>query len=123
MMPGLYPPIINLTYGDTWVGIPLIQIINNVTNAPPSDNVASVVMTFRNLKSAHRVAFTLSSADGTIVITNANNWTFEVPVQTLPVPKPDTEDQFWWSMQFTDVNDVVQTYLEGPFSVFINSSR
>lgn len=123
MIPGNFD-LPSLVWSDTWLGVPSIVVIDSATNLPPADDLASVVMDLRPInKSTPRVTQTLSTANGEIIITSASGWQIEIPAQTLLVPRPDTVDDYRYSMQFTDVNGLVQTYLAGSFKVILEPTR
>lgn len=123
MVPGEFQ-LPTLIFGDTWLGVPSITVLDSATNLPPADDLASVVMDLRRAnKSNPRVTQTLSTANGEIVITSASGWQIEIPAQDLTVPRPDTVDEYRYSLQFTDVNGLVQTYLAGSFKVILEPTR
>lgn len=94
--------------GDTWGGIPSIVI-----SPAPSDPCSLAEMQFRINATSNTPSASLSSADATITITDANNWEFTVPAQDLAL-KPGN---YVWSFRTTDDQGVVQTYLQGAIAV------
>lgn len=124
MIPGNYD-LPALTYGDTYYGAGPFQILETATQSPPTADLASVKMEFRNVATAPRIAFTLSTDDGSIVITSANNWLFNIPQQTLtiPRPKPDPTNLYYYSCQTTDANGNVMTPFAGKFVVNLYPTR
>ena len=94
--------------GDTWGGIPSITV-----TPAPVQSCALAEMQFRINATSNTPAASLSSADGSINITDAVNWEFNIPAQSLPL-KPGN---YVWSFRTTDADDVVQTYLQGSIAV------
>lgn len=70
-------------------------------------------MQFRINATSNTPAASLSSADGSIVITDAANWEFYIPEQNLTL-KPGN---YVWSLRTTDDQGVVQTYMQGSIVV------
>lgn len=97
--------------GDTWGGVPGINILVNGT--PPAADVASAKMQFRPTEASSDTILELSTANATITITSANNWTFVVPAQSLALPA----GHYTWGFTTVDVGGVIQTYLEGTLIV------
>jgi len=94
--------------GDTWLGIPSITV-----TPAPVDPCALAEMQFRINATSNTPAASLSSADGSIVITDAANWEFYIPEQNLTL-KPGN---YVWSLRTTDDQSVVQTYMQGSIVV------
>lgn len=93
--------------GDTWGGVPGINILVNGT--PPAADVASAKMQFRTTETSSDTILELSTAAAQITITSANNWTFVVPAQNIALPAGN----YTWGFRTVDVGGVTLTYLEG----------
>lgn len=124
MTPGFYQ-LPGLTVGDTYYGAGPFQILETATQSPPTTDLASVRMDFRSVATAPRSAFSLSSADGSIVITSANNWIFNIPQQTLAIALPAAQPEliFNYSCQTTDANGNIMTPFAGTFYVTLYPTR
>lgn len=124
MVPGIYN-LPSLTYGDTYYGAGPFQILETATQLPPTVDLASVKMEFRQVATSPRIAFTLSTADSTITLMSANNWIFEIPQQTLTIalPNPQPENLYHYSCQTTDVNGNIMTPFAGQFIVTLFPTR
>lgn len=104
--------LMSFVEGDTWGGIPSITI--TVDGVAPSTDASLAVLEFRRSPQERDVAAALSSADGEIVITSANDWEFTVPSQNIPTLR---RGRYVWGFKTTDVSGAVQTYLQGSIEV------
>jgi hypothetical protein len=96
--------------GDTWDGINSITI--NVNGSPINLTNATVKMEFRqDLDSP--VALTLSTTDGSIVITNAAGGVISIPPKKIEVPFA----KYLYDLQVTFANGVVKTYMSGTWEI------
>jgi hypothetical protein len=97
--------------GDTWTGIPLFT----VTPAPLT-YLSLVEMVFLTDDEARRESCRVTSTDpNQISITDAENWTFTIPTQALPLAR----GSYVWGIHLTDSSDPVQRqhYAEGNITV------
>lgn len=116
MLPGSSTTLdtsLSFVEGDTWGGIPSLTI--RVDGTAPSDDLASVKMQFRTAPTSAETLAQLSSAGGSITITSASDWEIEVPAQELLLYANRTP--YFWALQTTDINGIVQTYLQGTIQV------
>jgi hypothetical protein len=117
MLPGQSTTLNNqlaFVQGDTWGGIPSIIFTPN-----PTYLVVSARMQFRESKVAVLPSATLSTEDGSIIINNAADWEFTIPVQNLPL----TAGIYDWQFQTTDSQGNVQTYMQGTLQVYLDVVR
>lgn len=96
--------------GDTWDGINSITI--NVNGAPINLTNATVKMEFRQDLDAP-VALTLSTTDGSIVITNAPGGVISIPAKKIEVPFA----KYLYDLQVTYPTGVVKTYMSGTWEI------
>ena len=100
-------------YGSTWSGLTDCSL---VSDGPTFDDpLVRVRMQFRKAKEVDaEVGLTLDSADGTITITDAEAWEFEVP----PVERFTLDPGVWhWSIYTIDEANIRETYFIGTIEV------
>ena len=98
--------------GDTWVGIP--SIIIKIDGVAPDADLVSVRMQFRSSPGAETIAFELSTAN--TLITHVSNQDWEIRIDPIAVDEL-TPRTWYYDMEFTDVADVITTYLKGKMVV------
>lgn len=104
--------------GDTWNGIGTTNI--QVNGAAPTFPVASARMHFRSSPAAATPTLALTSADGDIVIDNADTWLMHV----IPVtPFPLAAGVWYWDLETTDSAGTVKTYVTGTLHVLQDVTR
>jgi hypothetical protein len=103
--------------GDTWNGINSISI--TVNSSFPIASVVSSRIQFKTHKKDTTALATLTSADGSIVITDVDAWTFHIPQQNIDLPV----GKLFWDMEIVDSSDNVRTYLEGTVTVLQDVTR
>ena len=94
--------------GDTWPGIPLVTF-----STPPSENLESIRMSFRQSFVATRTMVKLSSDNGEIVILDPVTWSFKVPHQPLPL----AAGSYVWQIETTDAIGRISTPMQGSIQV------
>jgi len=94
--------------GDTWPGIPLVTF-----STPPSENLESIRMAFRQSFVATRTMVKLSSDSGGIVILDPVTWSFKVPHQFLPL----AAGSYVWQIETTDAIGRISTPMQGSIQV------
>ena len=102
----------NLAYvqGDTWGGIPSITI-----SSAPAYTAQSAIFGIKvNLASVNPIR-QLTSEAGEITISDATNWIFAIPAQTLVLPA----GSYVWQFRVTDSNGSIQTYIQGSLQVLL----
>jgi len=98
--------------GTAWGGISLISITEGDPPVPPTDAAQSCQMIFQASADGSPLA-TLSNGHG-ITITNAANWQFTIPQQSLLLPV----GKWQWIFLVTDVNGITNAYLRGTIQVY-----
>ena len=100
-------------YGSTWSGLTDCSLVSDGTTF--AANLTRIRMQFRRAQEIDaEVGLTLDSADGTITITDANAWEFEVP----PVERFMLEPGVWhWSIYTIDAENIRGTYFIGTIEV------
>lgn len=102
----LSPVVIN----DTWGGLTDCRFTSN-GNAF-SSNLANVRMHFRD--SENVLIREMTSTNGGVTIDNASNWQFTVNPITSLTFNPGT---YYWSIETTDLNGKIKTYVSGTLQV------
>ena len=96
--------------GDTWDGINSITI--NVNGVPINLTNATVKMEFRqNLDTP--VALTLSTTDGSLIVTNAVGGVISIPPKKIEIPFK----KYLYDLQVTYSTGVVKTYMSGTWEI------
>jgi hypothetical protein len=100
-------------YGSTWSGLTDCSLSSTGTQFVA--NLTSLRMQFRKaLEIDSEVGLTLDSDEGTITITDADAWEFEVP----PVSRFTLEPGVWhWSIYTIDADNIRETYYIGTLEV------
>jgi hypothetical protein len=102
----LSPVVIN----DTWGGLTDCQFTSN-GNAF-SENLNEVRMHFRDSDNA--IAREMNSTNGGVTIIDASNWQFTVnPITSLTF----SAGTYFWSIETTDTNGKIKTYVSGTLNV------
>lgn len=113
-MPALTPYALPaIYYGSTWGGLTDCSL---TSTGPTFDaNLTRVHMQFRaSAEVDSEVGLTLDSDDGTITITDANAWTFEVP----PIERFTLAPGTWhWAIYTIDADNIRETYFIGTIEV------
>ena len=108
--------LFSFTEGNTWPGIAVMKWRSGI----PSDDIASAVMQFRQLPKSPTFGYELSTADGTIVITDAANWILNFPGGAKP---PLKAGKWYAQLLTTDVNGVETTWIFVQPEVWVNSNQ
>lgn len=108
-------------HGDTWGGIPQIQV--KINGAPPPSALVALNMHFRKSWSDFVPAFKLSTSpgpgEGTITIGDAAKWIASIGSQALPL-----EPGVWlFDLQFTAADGSLFTPVGGTLAVVKDITR
>lgn len=107
----LSPVVVN----DTWPGLSECKFQSD--GDAFSLNLSSIRMHFRD--SDNVVVRQLTSTNGGITIESAANWQFTVnPITTLTF----NADTYYWSIETTDANGTIKTYVTGTLEVLVDAT-
>jgi hypothetical protein len=96
--------------GDTWAGFE--SFIIKVNNTPVDLTNASIKIDFRKQIDSP-VALTLSTANGSVVLSNPSQGIFSIPPRIINIPF----GIYLYDIQVTYPNGVVTTYVEGTWEI------
>jgi hypothetical protein len=98
--------------GDSWKGLPLIRI--RVNGAAPAQPVASAKIQFKKREDDVTAAYELKTTDGSILITDAAEWEFQVP----PVLEfPLAAGVWYYSFKTVSTTGFKRTYFKGTMTI------
>lgn len=112
MLPGRSTTLdaeVSFVEGNTWPGVVSIAI-----SPAPANNVSTARFAIKEKPNSPYNKVELSSGAGEVTITDAANWEFAIPAQSLDLPA----SQYVWQFETTDTAGTVQTYLEGSMTVY-----
>lgn len=123
----MIPPTIALDdhyKGDAWEGMSIGPIVEDIdgTSTPPASACVSCRLQFREKRNKN-LGYTFQSGTavpgtGTITITSASLYTFDIPEQVLPLPAGD-----WvWDFETTDAAGLPITWVQGTMRVVQDKS-
>jgi hypothetical protein len=96
--------------GDTWAGISSITIL--VNGVPVNLQNASAKIEFRSNVDAP-VALTLSTTDGSILISQPLNGKIQIPPRLIEIPY----GKYYYDLQVTFPNGTIKTYMSGTWEI------
>lgn len=106
--------------GDSWRGIGNINVVLTGTTTPPPNAIASIRMHFKKSADDIDPELALSSADDTIVIEDAAEWSFSVPViKDFPLDA----GTWHWDIEVTDTEGEIHTPVWGTLPVTKDITR
>lgn len=116
MKPASFSQTPSVVQGDTWEGLGTIRIwdrdSDTRTKIPPADAVGTAEIRFASTLQQPEADLVLTDGSG-LVITNAANWTFEVPPQVISLPP----GEYTHSFVTVDTASVKRTWWYGKLRV------